>query len=47
MSNWYTISGFADEIDESTDIQFSHLNEIGVSYFEPRGIDGKNRSDGR
>lgn len=45
MSNWYTISGFADEIDESTDIQFSHLNEIGVGYFEPRGIDGKNISD--
>ena len=41
----FIISGFADEIDQSTDKQFAHLNELGISYFEPRGIDGKNISE--
>ena len=41
----FIISGFADEIDQSTDKQFAHLKELGISYFEPRGIDGKNISD--
>ena len=33
------ISGFADEIDKSVDIQFAVLNKLGIKYFEPRGID--------
>lgn len=41
----YKISGFADEISPSTDIQFKVLNKLGIKYFEPRGIDGKNISD--
>ena len=38
------ISGFADEIDSAVVTQFEVLNKLGVSYFEPRGIDGKNIS---
>ncbi len=38
------ISGFSDEIDKNIDIQFSVLNKLGINYFEPRGIDGKNIS---
>ena len=41
----FIISGFSDEIDQSTDKQFAHLKELGISYFEPRGIDGKNISE--
>lgn len=39
------ISGFSDEIDSNTDIQFKVLNKLGIKYFEPRGIDGKNISE--
>lgn len=45
MEKRFVISGFADEIDESTDKQFVHLNKLGIEYFEPRGIDGKNIAD--
>ena len=38
------ISGFSDEITEITKEQFEALNKFGISYFEPRGIDGKNVS---
>lgn len=38
------ISGFSDEIAESVDTQFEVLNKLGIGYFEPRGIDGKNIS---
>lgn len=38
------ISGFSDEIAESTRAQFEALNKFGIKYFEPRGIDGKNIS---
>ena len=38
------ISGFSDEIAESVKEQFEALNRLGISYFEPRGIDGKNIS---
>ena len=38
------ISGFADEIDQAVDTQFAVLNKLGIGYFEPRGIDGKNIS---
>lgn len=41
----FIISGFADEIDEKIDKQFEHLNKLGIGYFEPRGIDGKNISE--
>lgn len=41
----YKISGFADEIDTMVDNQFTHLNKLGISHFEPRGIDGVNISD--
>lgn len=44
MSN-FVISGFSDEIDSSTDIQFDGLNRLGIKYFEPRNIDGKNIAD--
>lgn len=36
------ISGFADEIAGDVDTQFQVLNKLGLGYFEPRGIDGKN-----
>ena len=38
------ISGFSDEISEITREQFATLNKLGIHYFEPRGIDGKNIS---
>ncbi|MBR4058990.1 MAG: sugar phosphate isomerase/epimerase [Lachnospiraceae bacterium] len=38
------ISGFSDEISAVVDMQFQVLNKLGISYFEPRGIDGKNIS---
>jgi len=38
------ISGFSDEINEKIDVQFEVLNKLGIKYFEPRGIDGKNIS---
>ena len=39
------ISGFADEIAADTTTQFEVLNKLGIGYFEPRGIDGKNISE--
>lgn len=39
------ISGFSDEIAEDVDTQFKVLNKLGIKYFEPRGIDGKNISE--
>jgi hypothetical protein len=38
------ISGFSDEIAEDIDTQFAMLNKLGISYFEPRGVNGKNIS---
>lgn len=38
------ISGFSDEIASDIDTQFRVLKQLGISYFEPRGIDGKNIS---
>lgn len=43
--NRFTISGFSDEIDQDIDIQFSALNKMGISYFEPRGINGTGIAD--
>ena len=45
MDNQFIISGFSDEIDPMIEKQFKHLNMLGISYFEPRGIDGKNIAD--
>lgn len=42
--NYSKISGFSDEIDKSIVTQFTVLNKLGIKYFEPRGIDGKNIS---
>jgi len=39
------ISGFSDEIDSVVVTQFEVLNKLGINYFEPRGIDGKNISE--
>lgn len=39
------ISGFADEIAADTSTQFEVLNKLGIGYFEPRGVDGKNISE--
>lgn len=39
------LSGFSDEINPSVDTQFQVLQKLGITYFEPRGIDGKNISE--
>ncbi len=44
MAGKFTLSGFSDEIDEMIPVQFEHLNQLGIRYFEPRGINGKNIS---
>ena len=44
MQNKFTLSGFSDEIDEMIPVQFAHLKKLGIRYFEPRGINGKNIS---
>ncbi len=41
----FTLSGFSDEIDENIDRQFFHIKTLGMSYFEPRGINGTNIAD--
>lgn len=38
----FVLSGFSDEIAPETAAQFAHLHRLGIRYFEPRGIDGKN-----
>ncbi len=43
MAN-YKFSGFSDEISSSVTEQFEALVRLGIEYFEPRGIDGKNIS---
>ena len=39
------ISGFSDEISEDICKQFDVLNKLGIKYFEPRGVNGKNISE--
>ncbi len=39
------ISGFSDEIAPEIVTQFEVLNKLGIKYFEPRGVNGKNISD--
>ena len=43
--NYSKISGFSDEIDKNIVKQFEVLNKLGIKYFEPRGVDGKNISE--
>ena len=43
--NAFIITGFADEIDPSLDVQLSSLNKLGVGFIEPRVVDGKNITD--
>ena len=38
-------SGFSDEIASDIKTQFEVLNKLGIDYFEPRGVDGKNIAD--
>lgn len=38
----FVLSGFSDEIDPAVDLQFAHLNKLGIRCFEPRCVDGKN-----
>lgn len=45
MTDFYVLSGFSDEIDSDIEIQLSHLQELGIRYFEPRTINGKNISE--
>lgn len=39
------ISGFSDEIAPDIKTQFEVLNKLGIKFFEPRGVDGKNISE--
>jgi len=38
------LSGFSDEISTEITKQFEVLNKLGIKYFEPRGVNGKNIS---
>lgn len=38
----FILSAFADEIDESLDIQMDVLEQNGIKYIEMRGVDGRN-----
>lgn len=40
----FMFSGFSDEISADIDTQFTALNKMGIKFFEPRGINGKNIS---
>ena len=41
----FVLSGFSDEIDSDIIKQFEGLQKLNISYFEPRGINGKNISE--
>lgn len=45
MSDNFIISGFSDEIDADIKKQFTHLNKLGITHFEPRGVNGINISE--
>lgn len=45
MNRVFTISGFSDEMDSDIKKQFCYLKELGISYFEPRGINEQNISE--
>lgn len=42
MENYKKITGFADEISDSLDIQIENLKKLGINYVEMRGVDGDN-----
>jgi len=39
------LSGFSDEISSEISLQFDVLSKLGMKYFEPRGVNGKNISE--
>ena len=39
------LSGFSDEISPDIQVQFKTLNKLGIQYYEPRGVNGKNISE--
>lgn len=41
----FVLSGFADEIDPSLDVQLSELGKLDIGYVELRGVDGRNISE--
>ena len=45
MTDPFVLSGFSDEIDTDIEVQLSHLQALGIRYFEPRTINGKSISD--
>ncbi len=45
MTDPFILSGFSDEIDPDIEVQLSHLQSLGIRYFEPRTINGKNISE--
>lgn len=45
MSKNFIYSGFSDEISPDISRQFYHLKDLGISFFEPRGVNGRNISD--
>ncbi len=42
---YFEISGFSDEISKNVKEQFTHLNTLGIRYFEPRQINDSNIAD--
>ncbi|MDP4133720.1 MAG: sugar phosphate isomerase/epimerase family protein [Bacillota bacterium] len=44
MKYSFTLTGFSDEISPDIKAQFKHLQKLSISFFEPRGINGKSIS---
>lgn len=42
MNTGFTISGFADEIDQDLNKQLEVIGKLGIKYIEMRGVDGNN-----
>lgn len=43
--NNFTLTGFSDEISPDINKQFDYLGELGIKYFEVRGVNGTNIAD--
>jgi len=43
--NKFKLSGFADEIDASLEVQLKGFNQLGISHMEVRGFGGRNVSE--
>lgn len=41
----FTLTGFADEIDQNLEVQMQVLKELGIKHIEMRGVNGKNLCD--